>query len=295
MQDAIKKAAALIEALPYIQAFRGKVFVIKFGGAAMEDGAAMDCVLDDVMFLSAVGIKALLVHGGGPAISRRMKEQAIEPRFVHGHRVTDEATLGIVRDVLVNDINAAICQRLNAMGGKAEAVTRPEEGTLRAERRVVEERLPDGKVEHVSLGLVGDVVGVDGERFARIMGTGDVPVLAPLALGPEGETLNCNADMVAAAVAAALGAEKAVFLTDTHGIRTVSGSVDSLADSLTLAQVNDLVGRDVISGGMLPKVDACRKALEGGVKKTHIVDGRLQHSLLLEIFTDRGVGTQIVH
>lgn len=295
MQNAIKKAAALIEALPYIRAFRGKVFVIKFGGAAMEDNTVMECVLDDVMFLSAVGIRPLLVHGGGPAISRRMQAEAIKPRFVHGHRVTDEATLAIVKEVLVDDINAAICKQLNDMGGKAEPVVRPEEGVLLAERRVVEELLPDGTEERLELGLVGNLVGVDVERMTRILDAGGVPVLAPLARGPEGETLNCNADMVAAAVAAALSAEKAVFLSDTHGIRMIPDEPGSLADTLTLAQVDELVRRKVISGGMLPKVDACRKALDGGVKKTHIVDGRLQHSLLLEIFTDRGVGTQIIH
>jgi len=295
LQDAIRKAAALIEALPYIRAFSGTIFVIKFGGAAMESDAIMHCVLDDVIFLNAVGIKPVIVHGGGPAISRKMKERSIEPKFVHGHRVTDEKTLAIVEDVLVSDINAAICKRLEAMGGSPEPVTNPAAGALRAERRLVEEPLENGAVQTLDLGLVGNILGIDKDFFHNILDRGATPIVAPLARGTKGETLNCNADMVAGVIAAELAAEKAVFLSNTHGIRTQPDNPGSLADTLTLAQVADLVRRNIISGGMLPKVAACRKALEGGVRKTHIVDGRLKHSLLLEIFTNRGVGTQIIH
>ncbi len=295
MEGAIRKADALIEALPYIRAFQGKVFVVKFGGAAMESPETLDCVLDDVVFLEAVGIKPVLVHGGGPAISRRMKEQSIEPKFVHGHRITDEATLAIVSDVLANEINADICARLEKMAGRPYAVADPAAGALRARRRIIEESSPDGPTKMVNLGFVGDVESIDKGLFEQVLSAGQVPVVAPLARGPEGETLNCNADMAAAAVAVGLAAEKVVFLSNTHGIRTDPDDPTSIAGTLTVAQVDELIRRRIISGGMLPKVDACRKALEGGARKAHIVDGRLQHSLLLEIFTDRGVGTQIIH
>ena len=290
MEDAIRKAAALIEALPYIRAFQNKVFVIKFGGAAMEEEDALGCVLDDVIFLESVGIQPVLVHGGGPAISRKMKEQAIEPNFIHGHRVTDAATLAIVHDVLVNDINARICSHLNQMDGWPFPVNKPENGLLRAKRRIGCERLADGTEETFDLGLVGDVTEINVEPLRAALAERKVPVIAPLALGPDGEILNCNADMVAAAVAAGLQAEKAVFLTDTHGIRTDPDNPDSVVSTLTAAKVDELIRHKVIVGGMLPKVDACRKALNGGVRKAHIVDGRLQHSLLLEIFTDHGCG-----
>ena len=295
VKDAIRKAAALIEALPYIRAFQGKVFVIKFGGAAMQDDAKLSCVLDDIIFLESVGIKPILVHGGGPAISRKMKEQSIEPKFIHGHRVTDAATLEIVREVLVDEINVGICRRLNEMDGRPCPITDPASGALQARRRIAKEHLPDGTVKSFDLGLVGDVEGINRDLFERVLTERRVPVVAPLACSAGGEVLNCNADMAAAAVAAGMGAEKAVFLSDTHGIQTDLDDPESLADTLTVAQVDDLIRHHIISGGMLPKVEACRRALEGGVRKTHIVDGRLEHSLLLEIFTDRGVGTQIIH
>lgn len=294
MENAVRKAQVLIEALPYIRAFQGRIFVIKFGGAAMDDESSMRCVLQDIVFLESVGIRPIIVHGGGPAISQRMREENIKPQFVHGHRVTDAATLAIVKDVLVNVINATICRMLDELDGRPAPVADPAAGALRARRRISEERLPDGSVQVHDLGLVGDVERVDANFFRKILDERRVPVVAPLALGPDGETLNCNADMVAAAVAVGMQAEKAVFLSDTHGIRVVPGDPESFASTLTAAQVDDLIQRNVISGGMLPKVDACRRALAGGVRKTHIIDGRLKHSLLLEIFTDRGVGTEIV-
>ena len=294
MEEAIRKAAALIEALPYIRGFQGKVFVIKFGGAAMGVASVLDCFLDDVIFLQSVGIRPILVHGGGPAITRAMKERAIEPRFVHGHRVTDETTMRIVRDVLANRINVDICDRLNGMHGRAEPFADPSRGALHARRRKVTETSPDGRVEESDLGLVGDMEAIDEEMFRQAVEAGRVPVVAPLALGPEGEVLNVNADMVAACVASGLRAEKAVFLSNTHGIRTDPKDPESVASTLSESEVDDLIANGVISGGMLPKVEACRVALKGGVRKAHIIDGRLKHSLLLEIFTDQGVGTQIV-
>jgi len=294
MEEAIRKAAALIEAMPYIRAFRDKIFVIKFGGAAMEDSAALACVLDDVVFLETVGIRPILVHGGGPAISREMKRRRIEPRFVHGHRVTDEATMGIVRDVLANRINADICRTLERMSGRAVPFVDPSRGALRARRRTVRTDLPDGGVEEVDLGLVGDMEGIDEQMFRAAVESRRVPVVAPLARGPDGETLNVKADMVAAAVASGLRAEKVVFLSDMHGILTDPDDPASFASTLTAARIAELIRTGIIAGGMLPKVEACRTAIGAGVRKAHIIDGRIRHSLLLEIFTDEGVGTQIV-
>ena len=295
MEDAIRKATVLIEAMPYIRAFRDKVFVIKFGGAAMEDPATLECVLDDVMFLETVGVKPVLVHGGGPAISREMKKRRIEPTFIHGHRVTTEETIEIVRDVLANQINASICRILESMDGRATPFTDPDNGALRAKRRIARETLPTGRVEEYDMGLVGDMVGIDRTLFREALDARTVPVVAPLAQGPDGETLNVNADMVAASVAAGLRAEKAVFLTDIHGIMTDPNDPASLASTLTATQIENMIADGTISGGMLPKVAGCRAAIAAGVSKAHIIDGRGKHALLLEIFTRDGVGTQIIH
>ncbi len=295
MEEAIRKAQTLIEALPYIRSFRGKVFVVKFGGAAMEVPATLESVLGDVLFLGAVGIRPVLVHGGGPEITREMKARKIEPRFVRGHRLTDEATLGIVQDVLANRINAGICKRLGQLGGRPAAFASAAQGALKARRRLTTIQTPDGRTEEIDLGFVGDMVGIAESQFRTALEADLVPVVAPLALGENGETLNVNADMVAACVAAGLRAEKAVFLTDTRGILTDPKDAGSFADTLTEAQIDDLIRRGVIDGGMLPKVEAGLTALKAGVRKTHIIDGRVQHALLLEIFTDKGVGTQITH
>ena len=294
LEDAIQKAAVLIEAMPYIRIFRDRAVVVKFGGAAMESPDILDQVLLDVVFLETVGMRPVLVHGGGPAISAAMKARGKEPRFVHGHRVTDAETLEIARDVLANRINADICERLECLGGRAEAIASGTDGALQARRKLAEHRGGDGAVERIDLGFVGDMTGVDSKRFHELCGQGVVPVVAPLATGPDGEVLNVNADVVAGFLAGALGAEKAVFLSDTHGILQDPDDDKSFANSLSEAQVEELVSKGVIDGGMLPKVAACIAALDGGVRKAHIVDGRIKHSLLLEIFTDQGVGTQIV-
>jgi acetylglutamate kinase len=209
--------------------------------------------------------------------------------------VTDEATLAIVRDVLANRINADICRRLGRIGGQPISFADPDGGALLGRRRLSRITAPDGRVEEVDLGFVGDLETVDVPVFQSILKAGRIPVVASLARGREGEALNVNADMVAAHVAGALGAEKAVFLTDTNGIRTNPKDPTSFVDTLSEARIAELVRDGVIDGGMLPKVEACLLALKSGVRKTHIVDGRVKHALLLEIFTDKGVGTQIIH
>ena len=292
--DAVRKAHALIEALPYIRSFQGKIVVIKLGGAAMDDMAELDGLLVDVAFMATVGMRPVIVHGGGPAISREMAAQGLEARFVRGHRVTDEATLSIVVDVLANRINADIAARLDKAGGRPARACDGRAGHLRARRKVIEETGADGAATRVDLGLVGIPDSIDREHFLGLCASGQVPVVAPLARGPEGEVLNVNADLVASFLATALEAEKIVFLSDTHGILTDPGKEDSFAPTLTEEDLNALVRDGVIAGGMLPKVEACVRALDGGVRKAHIIDGRMPHSLLLEIFTDQGVGTQIV-
>jgi len=295
MEEAIRKAAVLIEALPYIRSFQGEVFVIKFGGAAMEDDAILGSVLQDTVFLESVGIRTVLVHGGGPAITREMKRRHLEAKFVHGHRVTDETAMAVVADVLANRINADICRRVERLGGHVLAFAGSTHAALRARRRVVRERMPDGRIEEYDLGLVGDMEGIDEAAFRRALVARHMPVVAPLARAANGEVLNVNADMVAAFIAGRLHAEKAVFLSNTHGILTDTDDPASFAETLTTAEVDALVRDGVITAGMLPKVEACQLALKEGVRKAHIVDGRIRHALLLEIFTDKGVGTQIIH
>ena len=294
ISEAIRKAAVLIESLPYIRKFRDKIVVVKFGGAAMERPDILDSVLRDVVYMETVGMRPVLVHGGGPAISAAMKERGKEPVFVQGLRMTDAESLEIVRDVLANGINADIRARLEAEGAHPVPVADGADGALRARRKTLTIENERGEKEEASLGFVGDMVGVDADRFRRLTEAGRIPVVAPLATGPEGETLNVNADSAAGFLAGALGAEKIVFLSDTHGIRRDPDDPDSFAPTLTEVEIRDMIAGGVIAGGMLPKVGAAIGALDNGVPKAHIVDGRVRHSLLLEIFTDRGIGTEIV-
>jgi len=293
MDEAIRKAGVLIEALPYIRSYRGKTFVIKLGGAAMEERRVLDDLLEDIVFLATVGIRPVLVHGGGPDISRTMEQRGLKPTFVRGHRVTDAATLAVVREVL-GEINADLVRRLRLLHAEAEGIVGEPPGALVGRRKVFKERQPDGTEVEVDLGLVGSIEAIDHAFFSGLIEHGVIPVVAPLARGRSGELLNCNADTAASFLAVALGAEKAVFLSDTHGILTDPGDERSLASSLTGADVERLIKAGVITGGMLPKVSACLAALEGGVRKAHIVDGRIPHAVLLEIFTDKGAGTQIL-
>lgn len=288
MQDAISKARILIEALPYVQRFSGHTFVIKIGGAAMADGS--NDAIQDIVFLQHVGIKPVVVHGGGPRISAELKNSGREPRFIEGQRYTDEETMRLVEKVLIGEVNVEIVNAINAAGGRAQGLHRHFHNPLMGARKTLS--TPSGK--EVDLGLVGDVTAVDIEGIRRICQTGAAPVIAPVATGPTGEPLNVNADSAASAIAGALKAEKLVFMTDTHGIRLDPADEGSLASSLRELEIEDLIKSGVISGGMLPKVRACLAAIEKGAGRTHIIDGRLPHSLLLEIFTDRGVGTMIV-
>ncbi len=290
----MRKAAALIEALPYIQRFKGKHVVVKFGGAAMEDDRVMDDVIEDIVFLATVGIRPIVVHGGGKQISRAMKEAGLQPTFVRGHRVTDQATLDIVVRVLTGEINADIIRRITAHGGRAVSAFQDGQSLLRARKKAVSVTGADGRTEELDVGLVGEVVGVDRRRFNALTRNGTILAVPPIGQDRSGQLYNVNADSAAAAVASALKAEKIVFLSDVHGIMARPGDASSFLSSVDKSEVNALIARGVIDGGMLPKVEACLQAISAGVRKAHIIDGRLHHSLLLEIFTDAGVGTEIV-
>jgi acetylglutamate kinase len=284
MERAIEKAAVLIEALPYIKSFHHKIVVVKLGGAAMTEEKVLHSVVHDVVFMEQVGMYPLIVHGGGPRISAAMKEAGLEPRFIDGQRYTDAATLEIVARVLVGEISADIVRRIDSTGGVAVAVNGRDSNFLRGHKR-------PGK----DLGMVGEITGVDGELANRMLAGDIIPVVAPIARGGDGTLYNVNADLAAARIAQELGAEKLVFLSDVPGILTDREDPESLLSTVTTDQVRELIESGKIEGGMLPKVEAGLRSLAAGVNKVHLISGMVRHSLLLEIFTDRGVGTQMVH
>jgi acetylglutamate kinase len=282
----VRRAEVLLEALPYIRAFRGKTVVIKYGGAAMEQADLKESFALDVILLRLVGIHPVIVHGGGPQIGALMKRLGKEPRFVGGMRVTDQETVEIVEMVLVGKINKEIVGLINLHGGKAVGLSGKDSQLLVAKRRA--HRLPNG--DEVDIGLVGEVESVNIEPIRLLEDHDFIPVIAPVGVGRGGETYNINADLVAGEVAAALGAEKLMHLTDVQGI-LVGGQ---LASTLSRKDVDGLIREGVIDGGMLPKVESALRALEGGTGKAHIIDGRVPHAILLELFTREGVGTEIV-
>ena len=291
-EEAIRKADVLIEALGFIRQFHGRFTVIKLGGSVMEDPETLRALLVDVVFMQTVGMRPVVVHGGGKAITVAMEKAGLTPRFVQGRRYTDEATLEIVARVLAEEINADIERHINKFGGRASGLHHKTTLQCLYGRRL---ELPDGHGGSIDLGLVGEVTEVDVPPIENHCLAGVVPVLPSLAEDEdhEGQLLNVNADTAAAAVAQAIQAEKLVFLTDTPGILLDKDEPDSLIPGLTPEECRDLIERGVIDRGMIPKVEACLTSLEAGVKKTHIIDGRLPHALLLEIFTQSGIGTEI--
>jgi acetylglutamate kinase len=289
LTDPTLRAATLIEALPYMQKFRGQTFVIKYGGSAMESDEAVERLLRDVVFLEAVGINPVLVHGGGKAISARMREAGLTARFVNGLRVTDEASIRIVEDVLDGGVNPRLVKTIDEFGGRARGFSGRD--VLRAAK------LPpvdDGKGGEEDIGFVGRVTGVETAELEKVLLEERVPVVSPLGRGPDGRTLNVNADEAAAAIAGALRAAKLVFLSDVPGIMRDREDPESLVPTVRADQVDGLIRQKVLEGGMIPKVQGAVDALRKGVGKTHMIDGRLSHALLLEIFTNEGVGTEIV-
>jgi acetylglutamate kinase len=289
MQQAIEKAGVLIEALKYIQRYYEKIVVVKFGGSVMDDPSAMKSILTDVAFLSAVGMRPVIVHGGGKAISQAMEDRGLEVQFVQGRRYTDQRTLTVVEHVLCNEINAEIVQTLHAhLDCDAMGLHTLSSCVLSGEKLWLES--DDRKID---LGMVGRVTQVNARLVELLCQADHIPVIAPLARDPAGGKLNCNADTAAGEVAAALRAEKFVVISDTHGIRRDVNDPESYFPEISEEEIRRQIADGVIGSGMLPKVEACLRALKGGVKRAHIIDGRIPHSLLLEIYSDRGVGTLI--
>ena len=290
MQHLIDKANTLMEALPYIRRFSGKTVVIKYGGHAMSDDALKESFALDVILLKSLGINTVIVHGGGPQINETLKRYGIVSEFVKGMRVTDAETMKVVEMVLVGQVNKEVVGYLNQHGGRAVGLSGKDGTLLLCEKLLQEVKGDDGTTEMVDIGFVGDVVKVNQELIQTLEHGRFIPVIAPVGVGENGESYNINADVVAGRVAGALKAEKLILLTDVEGVKDKSGL---LLTSISLAGVPGLVDDGTISGGMIPKVECCVNALNEGVKKAHIIDGRVQHAVLLEIFTDGGVGTEI--
>jgi acetylglutamate kinase len=291
LQEAIQKADTLIEALGWIRRFRDKVTVIKLGGSVMEDEDALRHVLIDIVFMETVGMRPVVVHGGGAAISRAMDAAGISPRFIQGRRYTDDTTLKIVEESLAYETNESVARRIEEYGGRAMNLNFRTTNVLFGERLT----LPGASGEAIDLGHVGKVTRVDRGVIENLCYAGQVPVIPSMAIDEQsGGKLNVNADTAATAVAQALGAEKLMYMSDVNGVRRDKADPRSIIHSLTAAEARALIASGAVEGGMIPKIEACLETLDRGVRKVHIIDGRVRHSLLLEIYTTMGVGTEIV-
>lgn len=290
LDTAVEKADVLIEAMEWIRKFRDKITVIKLGGSVMEDESALRHLLLDIIFMETVGMRPVVVHGGGAAISRAMAEAGLQPRFIQGRRYTDEATRDIVERVLAFETNEHIATRIEELGGRSAPLNFRRINVLFGERIT----LAGAAGEPLDLGYVGEVTRVDRTTIDNFCYAGIVPVIPSMCFDAAGHKLNVNADTAAMAVARALGAEKLVFLSDVNGVRRAKDDPDSRIDSLSVDEARRLIAGGVIEAGMIPKVEACLDILDQGVRKVHIIDGRQRHSLLLEVYTSKGVGTEIV-
>lgn len=284
-----ERAEVLIEALPFIQKFRGQTFVIKYGGSAMEDEQQVDRLLRDVVFLEAVGINPVIVHGGGKAISAKMREAGLSPQFVNGLRVTDAVSVRIVEETLDGEINPGIVTTIHEHGGHARGLSGK---AVFVSRKLPPQRQGDGS--EADLGFVGEAVGVETADVVAAVKREIVPVISPIGATAEGQVLNINADVAAAALAAGLRAHKLIFVSDVPGIMRNPAQPDTLIPTVTSEQTQMLIAEEVIAGGMIPKVESAVRALEAGVEKIHLIGGHIPHCLLLEIFTNSGIGTEIV-
>lgn len=292
VKQSMERADILLEALPYIRRFKDKVIVIKYGGHAMIDDELKDMFARDLVMMKYVGLHPVVVHGGGPQIGGYLKKLGKESQFIQGMRVTDEETMDIVQMVLVGKVNKEIVGLINKHGGKAVGLSGKDGNLTRAEKYFLSaEKAKDTPPEIIDIGLVGKVSEINGALIESLYKDGFIPVIAPTGYGEAGETYNINADIVAGAVASALNAEKLVLLTDVPG---VLDEEKSLINAMNNQRALDMIASGVIQGGMFPKVKCCLKALRGGVGKAHIIDGRLKHAILLEMFTDQGIGTEIV-
>ena len=285
MEETIQKANVLIEALPYIRNFYDKTIVIKYGGAVLTDAAIRRNVLEDIVFMSYVGMRPVLVHGGGPYISKRLEELGKELRFVNGFRVTDEETMEIVEEEL-EKVNREIVREIISHGGSAISLSGKDDHLIEVKKHA--------EIDGQDIGFVGEITRINGDIIQRMITSDVIPVISPIGIGKDGFTYNVNADQASAEIARSLGALKLALLTNVHGIFRDAADPDSVISHITLADIEELKEKKVITGGMIPKVKACARALERGVKKVHIINGKIPHGLLLEIFTDKGIGTEIV-
>ena len=291
MQELINKANILMEALPWIRRFYGASIVIKYGGHAMVDARLKESFARDVILMKYIGLNPVVVHGGGPQIGRVLDAMQIKSRFVQGMRVTDSATMDVVEMVLGGKVNKEIVANINYYGGRAVGITGKDGGLIRARKMALKNTESESLTpEIIDIGMVGEVEAVDPTIIRGLEENHFIPVVAPIGSGLEGETYNINADLVAGRIAGALKAEKLILLTDIEGVKDLQGRLISTID---VRRVPDLINNGTISGGMIPKVNCCVDAVAEGVAKTHIIDGRMEHACLLEMFTDRGIGTEV--
>ncbi|MDD4169893.1 MAG: acetylglutamate kinase [Desulfotomaculaceae bacterium] len=293
MSTALEKAAILVEALPYIKKFYGKTVVIKYGGHAMINNELKEAVLTDIVLMKYVGMHPVIVHGGGPEITAMLKRMGIVSNFVDGLRVTDEETMEIVEMVLAGKINKDIVSQINHIGGRAVGLSGKDAGLFQAVKKLHRIRTPEGGEEMADIGFVGEISQVNPGVIITVMNEGYIPVVAPVAVGDRCESYNVNADYAAGRLAAALEADKLIILTDVEGVMADRNDPGSLISVLRVEEYPTLVEQGKIDGGMIPKVECCLDALHGGVRTTHILDGRVPHSILLEVFTDKGIGTMV--
>ena len=292
IKNSMERADILLEALPYIKRFYNKTIVIKYGGHAMVDDELKDKFAQDVVMMKYIGINPVIVHGGGPQIGTLLKKLGKESKFIQGMRVTDEETMDIVEMVLVGMVNKEIVGLINRHGGNAVGLSGKDGNLIKAEKYYLsEEKVKNTPPEIIDIGQVGKVKSINSELIVSLSQNSFIPVIAPTGIGDAGETYNINADIVAGEVAAALQAEKLLLLTDVPGVLDKN---KQLINTMTNKEALKLIDDGIVEGGMFPKIKCCLKALNGGVKKTHIIDGRLKHAILLEIFTDKGIGTEIV-
>jgi acetylglutamate kinase len=294
MDELVRKAEILIEALPYIQTFAGKTIVIKYGGSAMEEESLKHSVMQDVVLMKYVGMNPIVVHGGGNQISKWMQRVGKKAEFVQGLRVTDAETVEIAEMVLAGVINKEIVSLINLHGGKAVGLCGKDANLIRVQKHYPQVVDENGKTTSVDIGFVGEIIGVKPDLLVTLDQEGYIPVLAPNGVGDDDCTYNVNADTMAGEIAAALNAEKLILLTDQRGILRDLHDESSLLSRIRTSEIEELAANGVIGSGMLPKVEACVTALKGGVWKTHIIDGRISHAILLEVFTQSGIGTEIV-
>lgn len=288
LSETIAKAGILIEALPWMKKFGGKTVVIKFGGNAMEDEKLIEGVLKDIVLMKYIGMNPIIVHGGGPAINETLDKLGIEAEFKMGNRVTDKATMEVVEMVLTGKVNKNLVATINKLGGKAIGLSGKDGGLIEAEKKYIFD-----KNDRVDIGQVGKVKKINPEIIRTLDKEGYIPVISPVGADAEGETYNINADYVAGELAGAVGADKFILLTNVRGIMENPEDPSSLYSTLYFNEVNKLINGGIVKGGMLPKVEACLQAVKLGVQRAHILDGRIKHALLLEVFTNEGIGTMI--